>query len=942
MPFTSHAPVRQVHQWQVRRVHEIEDRMERKFTFRGRFRSPALPGFSEFALAARTSFASRTLLNIEFYSRFRWVYCQVQELNRSKSSRPNAVKAALLALPKTLDETYERMLSRIDTDDQADALTLLRWLAFSYEPLTLEQLAEARVIDPTDDPDSDGIVDIENKGDWQDTLDILAGLVITVADGQHDEKGLVITVVDGQHDEKGPIKKPSLEGISSGGSSIDRATSRGTSTGEDDVDEHSSQSTSNSDKHVVESSSMGDEDGAQEPQSAQVIHEGTIVRLAHFSVKEYLQSSRIKEKAARAYHLDTGREHWFLTRSCLTYLTYYSESRRRHDAAQEHNLDQIAMRSPAMRQYRVRRLRGNNFNSFPLLCYAAKYWCSHAQEQSSRNIAREVRFLLNDVYMENFLSVHPPVEWLRPCHTNDWKKVTSTNSALPFASHHNLKEVVRALIAAGAQVDAAHDQAGTPLYAAAGGGHEAIVRVILDSGADPNLRSPGYYEFAMHVAAVHGHEAVVRLLLQSKADVNIQGGEQHTALQAAVSTGQAAMVRLLLDQGADINLLKVEGRHALYDAADKGYEGIISCLLAAGVDVNHHSKSWGPAIWAAAANGHKTIVRLFLDLKANVNLHGKGVGSALQVAAENGHEAIVRLLLDSNADSTIQGPYPTIPNTALQSAVAKGHESIVRLLLSANPVPKTSTGQYSNSGRDFEGTPQQLSIDAASDLDQALYIACKEGHEKLVQVLLDAGASVNALRGGTSALSYAATNDDMGIMQILLNVAGVQVDAREGLNQTALQFASRHSNQQVVQMLLDSGADPMLGDEDECTALIMAVGNGRKKIAQTIWKAVPDAPQEEIFAGALIYASDRFRDVKVVRRLLNDKLNVDGVTSRRQTWNEELYGSFNRCLTFAYRAAARRNYTDIMEMLVEAGADPNVPQKNWEPLFPLWKQYNAT
>jgi ankyrin repeat protein len=792
------------------------------------------------------------------------------------------------------------MLARIDAEDQADALTLLRWIAFSYEPLTLEQLAEARVIDPTDDPNSDGIVDIDNKGDYQDTLDILTGLVVAVA--AYD-----------QSDSKYSAGKSSPDrSASPSGTSFEASGSRCRG---DDIVEVIYELSIGSDEGVADFSDMSVDSDSQRSQSAQLIHEHTTVRLAHFSVKEYLQSPRIRNNTARAYHLDPGREHRLLTHSCLTYLTYYSESSLK--------------RSPLGR-----------FRAFPLLRYASKNWWKHTQEQTSGNVAREVRFLLNSKHMDDFLGVHPVEEWTQSYFMDPWENTSDTNSALLFAIYHHLEEIVKTLIVAGVQIDATHDHAGRALHAAVDTGNEAIVQMLLDAKADVNLESPTYHPFAIQVAAVKGHEAIVRLLLEANADPNVQGGEYSTALQAAACHGHDGAVGLLLDGGADVDLLKRHGYHALYVVASKGYEATMRLLIGAGADVNYHCGSWGTAICAAAQRGNATMVKLLLDAKADVNLRGEGTGSALQEAAEKGHESIVRLLLDAGADVTLQKGCIDPPNTALESAVMEGREAIVRLLLTANPVPKASTSPDSVSGGEFEAILQRPGIDAATDANQALFIACMEGKEKLVPILLQAGANANARwRGdGRFVLSGAIFGDHDMVVQNLLNVANVEVDAQDQDRQTALHHASRVSNQQIVEMLLHAKADPMLSEKYGYTALMIAMGSGRKAIAQTMLNAVPDAPHELVLAGALICASE-LGEGNVVRKLLNDAWKASEATSSRQYWNVELFGPFERCLAFAYLAAARLWNTDIMQTLENAGAALNDQhQHGWIAPFLLWKQ----
>ena len=77
--------------------------------------------------------------------RFRWVQCQVQELSTLRTDK--AVRQALKSLPRDLDETYERILSRINHNDAVMAKRALTWLAYAARPLLLEELAEAAVLD---------------------------------------------------------------------------------------------------------------------------------------------------------------------------------------------------------------------------------------------------------------------------------------------------------------------------------------------------------------------------------------------------------------------------------------------------------------------------------------------------------------------------------------------------------------------------------------------------------------------------------------------------------------------------------------------------------------------------------------------------------------------------------------------------------------------------
>lgn len=59
----------------------------------------------------------------------------------------SAVRNTLASLPKTLDETYERILTGIVVENETEALRLLQWVTYSNRPLRIEEVAEALAMD---------------------------------------------------------------------------------------------------------------------------------------------------------------------------------------------------------------------------------------------------------------------------------------------------------------------------------------------------------------------------------------------------------------------------------------------------------------------------------------------------------------------------------------------------------------------------------------------------------------------------------------------------------------------------------------------------------------------------------------------------------------------------------------------------------------------------
>jgi ankyrin repeat protein len=194
--------------------------------------------------------------------------------------------------------------------------------------------------------------------------------------------------------------------------------------------------------------------------------------------------------------------------------------------------------------------------------------------------------------------------------------------------------VVELLIQRGADVNAVIPQRGrtlqvTPLLKNVfreNGGEERVVRLLLEAGADPEIRIGGWS--ALSQAAGAGNIGVVKALLEFGADVNTSTPDLAASwerpysddwpivepdwrdtrpLYGAVCTGCLELVDLLLSRGADINALSF-GWTALHAAAGQGNCQMIELLLSRGAD-----------ILAKASNG-KTPIDLLLGHKRSVEL----------------------------------------------------------------------------------------------------------------------------------------------------------------------------------------------------------------------------------------------------------------------------------------------------------------------------------
>jgi cytohesin len=130
---------------------------------------------------------------------------------------------------------------------------------------------------------------------------------------------------------------------------------------------------------------------------------------------------------------------------------------------------------------------------------------------------------------------------------NHGGKTGEESTALIDAAADGNIEVVKQLLAAGANVNAKNKWGGTPLHWAARGGHKEIVELLIAKGANVNAKNDEDGT-PLHLAADRGHTEVVELLITKGADVNAKDDEGETPLDQA-GTSWPEITNLLRKHG---------------------------------------------------------------------------------------------------------------------------------------------------------------------------------------------------------------------------------------------------------------------------------------------------------------------------------------------------------------------------------------------------------
>ncbi|OWT42470.1 NACHT and ankyrin domain protein [Pochonia chlamydosporia 170] len=414
---------------------------------------------------------------------FRWVACQLDALEKCLDYR--TLQIALNSLPKTLDKTYRRILHGIPSEYKQNAVRILQFLTYSERPLRIEEVVDAIAVD------TEGEQYFNPKHRMPDPREVAcycSSLVVTVSKQGHSD-----------NDDDKPVE----------------------------------------------------------------------LQLAHFSVKEYLTSSRHDKDSGQIFRDEVAEAS--IATVCIAYLLH---------------LDQ---------DIPIHQIR----KAFPLAQYSAMYWMSHAAVAERKNT--KLQRFIEKFFCHHRSSYRNCYSLYRPDDPYFGEVDLKEPPALYYASFGGLTNVVQYLLSRGANVKAQGGRYGTALNAASYRGHEAVVMLLLDGDADFEAMDGLYDRTPLSWAAANGHEAAADIEARDYVWYGL------TPLSWAAKNECEAVVKLLLDRGADIEAKDgVYNRTPLLWAAEKGHEAVAKLLLDRGANIKAKDGVYDrtPLSWAAA-NGHE-------------------------------------------------------------------------------------------------------------------------------------------------------------------------------------------------------------------------------------------------------------------------------------------------------------------------------------------------
>lgn len=458
-------------------------------------------------------------------------------------------------------------------------------------------------------------------------------------------------------------------------------------------------------------------------------------------------------------------------------------------------------------------------------------------------------------------------------------------TAMHWAAYRGNVDLARTLIEAGADPSVANRNGSTPLWLASTNGDAAMIAVLLDAGADPNEPLP-LGRSPLMLTARTGNADAVAAMIAGGADVNARETARGTTpLMWAADQGHTAIVELLIERGADIAARSnPAARNARYNigkdndpraAVRRQVEAILTAQASPDLDVLRATSGLPGQLEreAAAEDAEDEATETppveideaapeaqpgdadfqGFDRRNREPVRDGGELTALVYAARANAMDVARVLLESGADVNQVTGYGWSP--LLAATQNRNYQLGAYLIENGADVNIAHNGGWS---------PLYLATDNRNIEDGDYPTPLPDmDHLDFITLLLDEGADVNARmidssetrtvftnqwldEEGATAFLRASQSGDVELMQLLLE-SGADPHINTVLNVTPLQVAAgigwvegvttEHSTEETIEavrLLLDLGIDPNIQADTGRVALHGAGHKGATEVARIL------------------------------------------------------------------------------------------------------------
>ncbi|KAL7953358.1 hypothetical protein V8C34DRAFT_321248 [Trichoderma compactum] len=518
------------------------------------------------------------------------------------------------------------------------------------------------------------------------------------------------------------------------------------------------------------------------------------------------------------------------------------------------------------------------------LAYTVKHWLHHASN-ATLEIAEDLSFEDDFWKPDSTIRRRWMIEYARMTTTFDDFDYKTLNG-LHVAAAIDFRQLVAALIRNGreAEIKQRDSLVNTPLHFAAFLGRPNIVEELLNRGAVIDDAAEIHEQTPLHMASFGGHIQVMKKLLLRGADPNAVANDIGPVVNAAISSGSREAVELLVEHNVSLTF--------------KSDDEDVQCPLA-----------------LAALLADYSMFEYLIESYAD-KLPAQDYSAALIAAAAAGRIEVFNKLLNF-------GHKTAVFQSALDCAVEEWNWDIVKSLLD-HCQGLDVNGFFTEAATCSEPQDKMLQLAweyangsiTQETLSDALYNATDREKVTTVRLLLqNFGANPNATgeEYGT-ALTAAAFDGIMEMVQLLLD-AGADINDANGW---ALQTAAAEGHYEIVQELINRGAEVNACTQNANfaagTALQGACESSKSDIVSLLLEKSANPNLGLGTDSPPILAACQRGEAHILEMLVNAKADVD------------VFGGYDSSTPLINAAAYLPK--ESLQVLLNAGADINLPDND--------------
>ncbi|CAE7714911.1 Ank3 [Symbiodinium sp. CCMP2592] len=509
------------------------------------------------------------------------------------------------------------------------------------------------------------------------------------------------------------------------------------------------------------------------------------------------------------------------------------------------------------------------------------------------------------------------------------------STALMLAAREGKTASLKELLDRNAEKDCQNNEGYTPLMLAMQGGHEECFNLLLDRMAKRGLKSSAgktvlelsadNVKFrallgrptALMEAAKGGHSALVKELLEKGAEEDVMDGFGNTALMHAARNGQTDCLAVLLVAEADKDTKNQNGFTAYMQAAANGHTECAKRLTREGANQEEENEEGDKALLRAAAGGELELLQELLAAGAKKDARDRFGNTALMLAARHGQADSLATLLDAGAEKEAKNEHGY---AAVMQAAGNGHNKCVKLLHSKVTINREGDGHLLQAAEDGDAELliELLAAGAnkeAKDKDgrTPLMVAAEKCQTEIVNELLAQGAEKEAKdKDGRTPLMVAAEQGHKEIVNELL-AQGAEKEAKDKNGLTPLWLAADKGHTEIVKELLAQGAEKEAEDKNGLTPMLRAADNGHTEIVKELLAKGAEKEAKDNDGRTPVIAAVEKGHTKIVGELL-----ATGAEKEAKDKNG---------LTPLW-LAADKGHTEIVKELLAQGAEKEAEDKN--------------